>query len=425
MSMICLLSPAHIWVNPRVRKEADTLAQAGHDVVVGYRADGDIARDNAVLAGRLWRWRRINVGRRREPARWLATRIRQRGAQVAWRAGLHTAAVARAAYCTADAELLRWATAQPADLYVAHTQPVLAVAAAAAAHRRVPYAFDCEDLLAEEAADGGRARWRRRLIVGLERRFLPGAAYVSSTSTPMAEYLSTTYRLRRVDVWPNCFPASERIGVAAPRDRPSPSPVEVAWVSATIGPGRGLEDGLSAIAQLAPRATLHIYGGIPADTDRWVRTYLSPLLAQRAVVVHPPVAADRIVSTIARHQIGLSLDGNDCLNRSLTVANKFYYYLQAGLACVAADTPGHRSVMPPGAAYGVLYPPGDVRALIGAVERLLVPDVLLAAQRAAWDAGGETYSWERYRPQLLTTVSAAIATQAPARSELPTATVHA
>ena len=393
--------------------------------MVGYRADGDVERDDAVLAGRVWRWRRIDVGRRREPARWLATRIRQRGAELAWRAGLQSAPVARAAYCAADAELLRWAKAQPVDLYVAHTQPVLAVAAAAAAHRRVPYAFDCEDLLAEEAADGGRARWRRTLIGGLERRFLPGAAYVSSTSTPMADYLSTTYRLRRVDVWPNCFPASERAGVAAPGDRPSPSPVEVAWVSATIGPGRGLEDGLSAMAQLAPRANLHIYGRIASGTDRWVQRHLSSLLARRAVVVHPPVAADRIVSTIAQHQIGLSLDGNDCLNRSLTVANKFFYYLQAGLACVAADTPGHRSVMPPGARYGILYPSGDVRALTAALEGLLAPDTLLAAQRAAWDAGGETYSWERYRPQLLTTVSAAIAPQAPARSELSRAAAHA
>jgi glycosyltransferase involved in cell wall biosynthesis len=421
MSMICLLSPAQIWVNPRVRKEADTLADAGHDVVVGYRADGDVERDDAVLAGRPWRWCRIDVGRRREPARWLATRIRQRGAQLAWRAGLQSGRVARAAYCTADDQLLQWAIAQPADLYVAHTQPVLAVAAAAAAHRHVPYAFDCEDLLAEEAADGGRARWRRTLIVSLEQRFLPDAAYVSCTSTPMADYLSTTYGLRRVHVWPNCFPISERVGVAAPCDRPSVSPVEVAWLSATIGPGRGLEDGLSAMAHLAPRASLHIYGGIAPDAGRWVQRYLSPLLAQRLVVVHPPVAADRIVSTIARHQIGLSLDGNDGLNRSLTVANKFFYYLQAGLACVAADTAGHRSVMPAGARYGILYPPGDVRALAAALQHLLVPDALLAAQRAAWDAGGGTYSWERYRPKLLTTVSATIATQAPARSEGPRA----
>jgi glycosyltransferase involved in cell wall biosynthesis len=418
MSTVCLLSPAHIWVNPRVRKEADTLAAAGHTVTVGYRADGNIERDDAILAARPWGWYRIDVDRRREPVRWLRYRTRQRSAELMWRAGVRTASVARAAYCAADVALLRWAMTQPADLYIAHTQPVLAIAAAAAAHRRVPYAFDCEDLLAEEAADGGRAAWRRALIVGLERRYLTGAAYVSATSRPMADYLSATYGLRTVHAWHNCFPLSERAGVSPPGDRPTPSVVEAAWVSTTVGPGRGLEDGLAAISRLAPRVTLHVYGDVPPTADRWATRYLAPLIERRVVAMHPPIPAERIIGTIARHQIGLSLDGDDCLNRSLTVANKFFYYLQAGLACVAAATPGHRSVVPAGALYGILYPPGDVPALLSALERLLVPRVLIATQCAAWDAGSRAYAWDLYRPQVLTAVSEATAAAAASRSGL-------
>ena len=66
--------------------------------------------------------------------------------------------MAQAAYCRGDDALTEWAVRQQAALYIAHTQPVLSVAAHAAGERGVPFAFDCEDLLAEEAADGGRAR---------------------------------------------------------------------------------------------------------------------------------------------------------------------------------------------------------------------------------------------------------------------------
>jgi glycosyltransferase involved in cell wall biosynthesis len=230
----------------------------------------------------------------------------------------------------------------------------------------------------------------------------------------MADHLSATYGVRDVRVWHNCFPLSERAGISPPTDRPIPSVVEAAWVSTTVGPGRGLEDGLAAISRLAPRLILHVYGDIAPATERWATRFLTPLIERRAVVMHPPIPAERIIATLARHQIGLSLDGDDCLNRSLTVANKFFYYLQAGLACVAAATPGHRSVVPPDASYGTLYPPGDVAALVSTLERLLVPDALLATQRAAWDAGSHPYAWDLYRPQVLAAVSQATAAASPA-----------
>ncbi len=179
---ICLLSPAPVWVNPRIRKEADALFEAGYDVVVGYRADGEISRDDALLSQKPWRWHRIDVARQRARGQWLRAAIRQRGAEWAVRAGF--GGPRRAAYCRADDALCDWAVSQRAALYIAHTQPVLAVAAAAAKRTGAAFAFDCEDLLAEEAADGGLAPWRQRMIASLEREHLPRAAYVSAVFGP-------------------------------------------------------------------------------------------------------------------------------------------------------------------------------------------------------------------------------------------------
>ncbi len=407
---ICLLSPAPIWVNPRLVKEADALHEAGYDVVAGYRADGPTDRDDAILEGKPWRWHRVDVARDRRPFAWMRAAARQRTAEWIVRAGLRSARAEQAAYCRGDGVLARWAAAQNAALYIAHTQPVLSVAARVAAARGVPFGFDCEDLLAEEAADGGRAAWRRPMISHIERRCLPRAAYVSATSVPMAEYLAGRYGLRTTRVWHNCFPAADAAALRGPADRPPPAgPVELAWISATVGPGRGLEDIFAALPKLGGRVVLHLYGAVPPGQSEWLEKQLAPVRERSAVVLHPLQPADAILAALAHHQIGLSLDGGETLNRSLTVSNKFFLYLQAGLACVATDTPGHRSVFPSGAGFGGMYQPGNVRSLAAVLETLANPAALAAAQRASWIAGRTTYVWEHEKPQFLDTVAGALA----------------
>ncbi|MFI5249217.1 MAG: glycosyltransferase [Gemmatimonadales bacterium] len=424
---ICLLSPAPVWVNPRLVKEADALHEAGYDVVAGYRADGPTDRDDAILKDKPWRWHRVDVARDRQPFAWMRAAVRQRIAEWIVRAGLRSAHAEQAAYCRGDGVLARWAAAQNAALYIAHTQPVLSVAARVAIARGVPFGFDCEDLLVEEAADGGRAAWRRPMISHIERRCLPRAAYVSATSVPMAEYLAGRYGLRSTRVWHNCFPAADAAALRGPADRSPPAgPVELAWISATVGPGRGLEDIFAAVPRLGGRVALHLYGAVPPGQSEWLEKQLAPVRERSAVVLHPLQPADAILAALAHHQIGLSLDGAETLNRSLTVSNKFFLYLQAGLACVATDTPGHRSVFPSGAGFGGMYQPGDVRSLAAVLETLAKPAALAAAQRASWIAGRTTYVWEHEKPQFLDTVAGALAgTLAATRRTTPAASAAA
>jgi glycosyltransferase involved in cell wall biosynthesis len=396
-------------------KEADALHEAGYDVVAGYRADGPTDRDDAILKGKPWRWHRIDMARGRQPFAWMRAAARQRVAEWIVRGGVRSALVERAAYCRGDGVLTRWASAQNAALYIAHTQPVLAVAAAAAIMRGAPFAFDCEDLLGEDAADGGRAPWRQPMIAHLERRHLPRAAFVSATSVPMAEYLAGRYGLRTTRVWHNCFPAADAAMLRGPADRPAPTgPVELAWISATVGPGRGLEDIFAVLPKLGRRVALHLYGAIASGQSEWLEQQLAPVRERSSVVMHPLQPADAMLAALARHQIGLSLDGDATLNRSLTVSNKFFLYLQAGLACIATDTPGHRSVIAPGAGYGGMYRPGDVRSLALLLETLTQPLALAAAQRAAWIAGRTRYVWEHEKPLFLDTVAGALAGTLPA-----------
>ncbi len=409
---VCLLSPAHLWVNPRIRKEADALHAAGYDVVVGYRADGSVERDDTLLATAPWAWHRVDISRHRAPTAWAGAAVRQWVAQMLVRCGIRRTDLDAAAYCRSHNALVAWAIRQRADLYIAHTQPVLAAAAIAARALGAQFAFDCEDLLAEETADGGRAPWRRAVIRRLEGHYLPAAAYVSATSRPMAEYLANEYGLNTVWVWHNCFPTSESTALAHPAARPRGGGVMLAWISATIGQGRGLEDAFTALARLPDGYTLHLYGTVPTSQQPWLAHQLRTISPR--VTIHPLPTADRVLSVLAQHDIGLSLDHPDCANRALTVCNKVFLYLHAGLACVATSTPGHASVLcaPSGPTLGPMYLPGDVDALVVLLARLADADTRLRAQSAAWDVGHARYTWDVERHDFLRAVADALAVPA-------------
>jgi glycosyltransferase involved in cell wall biosynthesis len=411
MARICLVSPVHVWVNPRLVKEADALHAAGHDVVVGYRADSlsGIARDDVLLRGKPWRWHRFGFTRERHRARWFLGALVQKLARALASRGVRSPRIDAEAYCRGFAVMTRWAVRQRADLYIAHTHPVLPVAQRAASAVGAPFAFDCEDLLAEEAADGLQSAWLHDLVTRHEARYLPPAAYVSATSVPMRDYLRERYRLGRVPVWHNAFPLRETADLAPPRARPPSEEIGLAWMSATIGPGRGIEDVATVLPRVGPRFRLHLYGNVPAQHQRWMDGLRASLADPDQLQVHPlPKGAD-VMRTLARHQVGLSLDQNDCLNRSLTVCNKTCLYLQAGLAGVATNTPGQASVLAAEGAGGVLYEPGDVDSLERALRALLEPGRLTAMQSAAWQAGVERYNWDVEQRLFLAEVERALA----------------
>src|SRR5215472_9903383 len=260
---VCLISSIHPWVNPRLIKEADLLSSLGHQVSVITRRmdDSSDACDVTLLEGKPWTCMRLNMLRHQSGgrSRWFFTASQSKLALHAY-ALLGIMYLAEVAYYRGFKQVLKLARSERADLYIAHTQGALPIAARAAQHHRVPYGFDCEDLLAEEAADGLRNTNVRRAILQLERAYLPGAQYVTTTSGVMSEHLVTTHGIAKPRVVRNVFPLAELHDAVPPQQRVRTKMVELVWVSATIGPGRGLEDMLRALPLLPANVRLTLIG---------------------------------------------------------------------------------------------------------------------------------------------------------------------
>jgi glycosyltransferase involved in cell wall biosynthesis len=408
---VCLISSIHPWVNPRLVKEADTLAAHGHDVCVVTKAVDRWShqRDLLLLAGKPWSVNAIGLMRddRSSRWRWLSTAVRAGVALRAYRA-FGARCLAEEAYNRGFRRVLQAAIDTGATFFIAHTQGALPVAARAAAHAGVGFGFDCEDLLAEEAADGRRDPSLRRAILDIERTYLPRAAYVTATSHAMAAYLADLYAIPTPEVIYNVFPRANFDPLRPPAGRRRRNTLELVWISATIGPGRGLEDAVHALAQLPESVRLTIFGRmLPAYDARFTAVLHGAGVGAR-VAVRPVVEPASIAATIAGFDVGLSLDLNNCANRSLTICNKVFEYVQAGLALAATDTPGHREILECVPDAGFLYPPGNAGAL---AKRLLTyagdRDALIAAQTVAWEAGRRRYNWDRDGERFLATFESA------------------
>ncbi len=404
----CLVGATHPCYNPRLVREADALAQAGHQVrvVAPLFNPALVEKDRALMAQRCWRLERVDCLPQHGRLRSLWIRGRRRLAQeITLR--FATPVLAEHSYTLALAEMRELAAREPADWFIAHTQAALPVAAVAAARWKARLGFDCEDLLAYAPNEPGA------LLRTIEAKYLPRCAYVSAASPLMAEQLVRDYRIAPPTVLYNVFPLELADGMLAPCERRANSVLRLHWFGQTIGPGRGLEEAVAALAHLPGEVELHLRGN-PSAGYREKLEALAGGERQRLFLL-PPLAHDELIRAMESFDVGLALERPDNGNYSRTVTNKLFSYLVAGLALAVTDTPGQGQVMSQIPATGFLYPSGDARALAeGLLKWVRDRQALRGAQQASWEAARTRFSWDREREKFL----AIFASLAPAEAVL-------
>lgn len=398
---VCLVTPAHICNNPRLVKEADALAGAGHDVrVVSLSARADFrARDLELMRGRAWALRHVEVARDRAGGRlrWLRDAVLQRLARGAWDTGLRVGRVADRAMSRHVGLLAAAAAEAPSDLIVAHNLAALPAAARAASRLRARLGFDIEDLHAGELPDEARHDAERARIRAVERRHLPRCARLTASSEGIADAIAAEYGVPRPEVVLNAFPPHEGEPEPAPGGR-----VRLYWYSQVIGPDRGLQEVFTALARLPARFELHLRGSMSGEWEPELRRLLGELGIGDRVHLLAPAPADALVRLASEYDIGLALEQPVSRNRELCVTNKILTYLAAGIPVAATDTDGQRRVMRRAPGAGFVYRAGDVEALAAGLAALAAsPETLAGARRAAREAARATFNWALEAPRLV------------------------
>jgi glycosyltransferase involved in cell wall biosynthesis len=138
-------------------------------------------------------------------------------------------------------------------------------------------------------------------------------------------------------------------------------------------PGRGLEEMIEALP-LLPGLQLRAIG--PGATG-----YRSSLLERAArlgvadqVDLPGPVAPDDVQAALAGATFGLCLIQPICRSYELSLPNKLFEYVAAGLPILASDLPVIAEVVR-GSRLGEVVSPGDPSSIAAGVRRLLDPAV--------------------------------------------------
>ena len=406
LASIAIFSGSHLCHNPRVIKEATTLADAGYkvEVIGGWFDQAFKARDEELLSRLTIKFSPVLDLVENNRLRRFAARVRRKLGELAqvkagreniWQLGLFMPALREAAFQST------------ADLLIAHSESAMAAVAEASQRKGCRVGVDMEDWFSEDGTAEIQKHRPVRLLKSLEQSMLNLGSHSSCTSRAMSAALATEFGCPPPAVIYNAFEWSERLLLdGLIKDRRNLRRLSIHWYSQTLGESRGLEDLFSALRYLDHSVEVHLRGKSAAGFEQWLVEHVSPEWRSR-IFIHDLVRNDELLSRIAEHDIGFAGEGRYCRNKELTVSNKILQYLLAGLAVVASNTVGQREVAGQASGAVHIYRLGDPKSLAAELNALLgSPEKLRSAKAAALLAAEKTFCWERQAPILLESINA-------------------
>ncbi len=407
---ICIVTPFHVSMNPRVVKEADALAAAGYTVSViapdfsGWAHEADKSyqdRPWKIVAKPTFGPGSGKLQRMVEIARRLFSTIAARGLHI------HHPVIVHAALHPVTPLLIKAAMNEKADLYIAHVIAALPAAAIAARHNHALCAYDAEDFHLGEFDDTPKTLFKRQLVELTERRYLPECCYVTASSPLIATAYRDTYGIGLPQVLLNVFPIAHAPHYATLKGSAVPGP-SVYWFSQTMGPNRGLECAIRAIGVAKTRPHLYLRGGSSLDYRHQLTNLAKEVGADDRLHFLPlghPLELERLASV---YDIGLSCEPGTTENNKRALGNKLFGYLLAGIPIVASDTPAHRALADTAASPALrLYRTEDPVSLATSIDSLLEnPTSLAEIRAAAYALGQRQFNWDLESDRLLQLVNA-------------------
>jgi len=407
MAKINIISGIQLCNNPRVVKEADALTEAGHEVEVfsSILRRGDASLETALSENKGWKLTPVidnssqSIG---QQLRWFSARSRCRIWNRIYRAS-GWGNVRQLGY--AAPEMLRLCRQRKAALNIVHLEQALWVGNQLLNDgERV--AIDLEDWYSEDLSSKDRAFRPGYLLRRWEKRLLREGCYATTTSHVMGSALAKAYNCTAPKVLYNTFPRQERNcldGKSIDRnDHKTPS---ITWFSQTVGPDRGLEVLVDALPHIEIPVQIHIRGRCRNGYEESLRSRIGSN-SKHKLFFHPCVPHHQLLSRLSEHDIGYAGEISYCLNKNLTISNKLFQYLLAGVTVLASDTDGQREIADSHSEFMHIFKNGRASDLANTLNHMISNRAdLERGKRAALHQAESQYCWEESKRVLLSSVA--------------------
>ncbi len=247
--------------------------------------------------------------------------------------------------------------------------------------------YECRDL---HASLGYLPEDRRVLALARERELVERAAALVAVSEPVARWMESAYGIEGV--------VSILHGSATVvRDSTPPHDPVRLFFQGAFRPNRGLFAMISAMKRLQGRATMSFQGF--SVMDNALHEYIRQLGLSDSMDFLPACGPLEVVQHAAQFDVGVISYAGTTENLLRAAPNKLMDYMSAGLAIVAPDLPGVRSITDE--TTGVFFRPGSAHDMADAIEGLIADREHLAACKAASLKRAKEHRWSVEQSKLL------------------------
>lgn len=387
---ICLITPGHIASNPRLVKEAQTLAKNGFSVhiiftqFVDYIIDFD---DHILKNNPTWTYDLIYRNQKKlsiQLQNFIAT-ITQKICLILLLPAKNSGFVLAYAINRYFSWYYKKALVAKADLYIAHNLASLPVAVFAAKKMQVKCGFDAEDFHRNEVSDDiSTTDVKIKAIV--ENKFIPKLDHFTVASPLIENAYRQLYQNNSTCVL-NVFPRTKnKIEIT------SKQVLKLVWFSQYIGLGRGLEQVFSALNAIAvPNLELHLIGFLSPE----IKAFLQKNTISTKIITHPPVHPAQLMQFISQFDIGLATEISFPFNRDICLSNKIFSYIQAGLAVIISDTQAQKQLFKSYPEIGKMYDKNSISDLTLVLKSFYADrELLLSCKKNNYALGQSQLNWE-------------------------------
>lgn len=388
---ICIITQSHLCRNPRVLKEAITLADEGYTICLLYsiisqelfEQDKEAVKNHNI---HLYTISDLSTSNYRSIIDRAFARI---GRSLTRYLKIESPTALGYGYY----KYLKKSRSINASLYICH-QEMATYIGTKLIEEGFKVAFDLEDWYSEDLLPEARAGRPVNLLRKAEGTALKNGVFTITTSAALAKKLAEVYACPLPAVVYNVFPSEKRL---PDRSKELNSPLKLFWFSQTVGPGRGIEEFINVLNSVSNKLELHLLGNIDVA---YKETLTSLMLAVHTIVFHQPVSVRDLPAKIAEFDIGLALENLQPMSRNYTITNKFFQYLEAGLPIIATETAGQNEgfeKFKPGFKLSQNPSGAEIDALNLWLNN---PAELKAARQRAADAA-QQFNWENEAAKLI------------------------
>lgn len=332
---IVIITGQHMVSNPRVWKEANTLASNGYKVTIltTFYDKRKKEQDKQLLHHSIVYKAAINLingeGTLADVFFGRLCRIASKYVKMIFKIDTAYLLVYR------PIKQLKLAIAEHADLYIAHQETGLIIGDQLL-KKGEKVAFDFEDWYSRDYVNQLRPI---ELLRKAETFVFQNAVFYTCPSHSMEAALKNIYKpVNIIEVIYNGFSINESERIALEKK----SKFSLVWFSQVIGPGRGLETLMNALLFLPYPVEVHLAGDY---ADSFAEDLKKRLIGtNHSLIFHSSMKHHELIHFLSGFNIALALENNFPDSRDTTITNKILQYLQSGNKIIATNTKGQMEV---------------------------------------------------------------------------------